>query len=179
MPAREQRAMLVLMWRPCISGLSIWPLLVLLGLPTATYGQPAGGSDAAPSLLFLSGGVGVGTQGVSGSGGLSASYRSHDVLVRLTYMKTVEVVGPAESSRDFAVLYGRRHALTNGWVRVAAGPGRARLHNASSSTGLAWQLEAAWTPGSDLGVGLAYYGNFNSLEYIGALTVMLHLGVVR
>ncbi len=176
-------------------------LMVLL-LPPAVRAQDGNQSSPPAVHVFASGGFGVGTRDTAGHLALSVNYGRGDFILRLAETSDFEFCffscssTPEQTSRDIALLYGRRYAASSsGWLRAAAGLGRAQVGETgtcaldiffcrytgttSSSVGVAWQLDAVWTPWAALGVGGGVFGNLNPSDSFAGLALFLHLGRVR
>jgi hypothetical protein len=124
--------------------------------------------------------------------GLTVNRGPHDLTLRLA--EALDFGGPhIEALGDAAILYGLRSRSSRGWLRASAGIGRVRrgydcgailfcvLYGSPSSTnwGLAWQANAVWAPFSGLGFGAGLFGNMNSAESFGVLSVSMHVGQIR
>ena len=178
-----------------------WLALMVLLLPPAVRAQDGSQSNPPAVHVFASGGYGVGTRDVAGHLALSVNYGPSDFILRLAETADFDICFfscssiPEQASRDIALLYGRRFAASSsGWLRAAGGLGRAQVGETSncafpifcgytgkisSAPGVAWQLDAVWTPSAVLGVGGGVFGNLNPSDSFAGLAFFLHLGRVR
>lgn len=148
------------------------PMLLLMTVPAATQEQEPNSADSQAILAFAAVGAGPGSRGTAFNASLSGSYGPHNLIVRFvqTHHFTFIFGESGVVPRDIALLYGLRHSLPRGWLRAAAGLGRARLgevtncnavifcdygREAPATTGLAWQLDAVWAPSRVFGLGLS------------------------
>jgi hypothetical protein len=174
--------------------------LIVLLLPPAVRAQDENQSSPPAVHVFASGGLGGGTRDTASHLALSVNYGRNDFILRLAETSDFEFClfscTREQTSRDIALLYGRRYAASSeGWLRAAAGLGLAQVGETgtcaldiflcgytgttSSSVGVAWQLDAVWTPWAALGVGAGAFGSFNSSDSFAGLALVLHLGRVR
>ncbi len=176
-------------------------LMVLL-LPPAVRAQDGNQSNPHAVHVFASGGLGGGTRDTASHLALSVNYGRSDFILRLAETSDFDICFfscssiPEQASRDIALLYGRRFAASSsGWLRAAAGLGRAQVGETStcaldiffcgytgttsSVVGVALQLDAVWAPLAVLGFGVGAFGNFNPSDSFAGLALFLHLGRVR
>ena len=176
--------------------------LIVLLLPPAVRAQDGDQSSPPDVHVFASGGLGVGTRDTASHLAISVNYGRGDFILRLAETSDFEICffscssTPEQTSRDIALLYGRRYAAaSSGWLRAAAGLGLTQVGETgtcaldiflcgytgttSSSVGVAWQLDAVWTPWAALGVGAGAFGSLNSSDSFAGLALLLHLGQVR
>ena len=171
--------------------------VIVLLLPPAVRAQDGNQSSPPAVHVFASGGLGGGTRDTASHLALSVNYGRSDFILRLAETSDFCIFSctPEQTSRDIALLYGRRYPASSGWLRAAAGLGRAQVGETStcaldiffcgytgttsSTVGVAWQLDAVWAPLAVLGVGAGVFGNLNSSDSFAGLALVLHLGRVR
>ena len=156
------------------------------------------GLRGSPERSSGRGGIGVGSlAGVAAQGSLSVPVGGGDLLARVAGTTEFTLFSKSETSRDIAILCGRRSSGSKTWVRAAAGLGvayglrRGRQlkgicwlgcsyeEERHSTVGLALQFDAVWAPLRSLGLGLSLFGNMNGPGSFGGATLALHMGQVR
>ena len=176
-------------------------LMLLFALPQGALGQaqePDDSTSGEPSEVRVFGSLGLGWGSEGGAGLLALSLRTAggDFIVRTAgTFDPAPLFGRSEDIADVALLYGRLHEGTSGWVRLAAGPSYVESRRdgdveecvfffctyeeeRSGAFGLALQAEGALRPRRTLGIGVSGFANVNrTYSFVGA-TLTLHIGRV-
>ncbi len=158
--------------------------------------EPEPDAAGAPSdvRVFGSFGLGVGSEGGAGLMSLSVRTQAGDFILRSASTFNVELFGPAEEAADLALMYGRLHEGSSGWLRLAAGPSYVESRRdgeiescafffctyedeRSHGFGVAIQVEGALRPRRTLGIGVSGFANLGEHSFGGA-ALTLHIGRV-
>ena len=177
------------------NGLLVLAMLLLVPSESSAQGLPSAAAEPRTRIIF-SGGLGLGSLDFGGQLSLSVRRGIGDLVFRVAETTEFALLSAPETSRDIAVLYGRRTSGSVAWMRAAAGLGLVHgvrrgdrqdcwiffcsyVQERHSTLGLALQLDAVWAPLSFLGLGLSFFGNLNERRSFGGVTLNLHLGQVR
>jgi hypothetical protein len=149
---------------------------------------------------YLSGGLGVGGEGVAGLLSLGIREGNHLFTVRGAQTQEFDIFGPRPSRErsDVSVLYGRLAPSDDGFVSLSAGPGvvhrvdrgerlagtggflsSSRHERLSDTTvGLALSAKAQYSA-RHVGLGLEVFGNVNAKASFAGLALTLDVGKLR
>lgn len=155
-------------------------------------------SETRRVLVSVSGGLGVATPALGAMASLALSHRTGDYMLRVTETTDFELFRPSDTTGDVAVLYGLRRSWSSGWARAAVGVAGAThvdrdrireceffscrdvdVEKASSTVGVASQVDLVWAPDRHAGIGVALFGNLNDQQSFAGLTLTAHLGGIR
>ncbi len=166
--------------------------------------DPVAGQDAPDTMPSTSDGtrvafgigMGVGTQLLAGTVGLSVDARGHSFVLRGAASTDLRFLGPSASVSDAALLYGRRWTGERGFARLAGGPSLVWSERPGEATncvlffceydrerrtavGFAAQADAVWALARSFGLGASLFANLNGEQSFAGLAVGVHLGELR
>lgn len=169
---------------------------VLVGVPRMLRAQEA--HDLSSVQVDFAGGLGVGSREIAGQAGLSVHVPVGEFTLRTAAVSDFNILGPSDDVSDAALLYGLRRVSPLGWVSFGIGPAivHSNVHgrcigsvnflgcteyawDRRKTTGLAFQATAGWAPLVSLGLGVTVAGDVNPAQPFLAVTLNLHLGVLR
>lgn len=175
-----------------------WLLLIATcaGVPRMLRAQDA--NDLRHVQIDLTGGLGVGSRAIAGQASLSVHVPFGEFTLRTAGVSDFAIFGPTDDASDVALLYGLRSVSPHGWVSFGIGPAvvHANTHGRCIGsvnwfgcteyvwyrprhTGLALQGTAGWAPLVSLGLGVTVAGDVNAGDSFFAVTLNLHLGILR
>lgn len=183
----------MLIHRIAFVALVLFPSATAAGLQ-GQDSEPESSADPSDVRVFGSFGVGWGSSDGAGMMSLSVRTRAGDFIARTAGTFDVAIFARSEDVADLAVMYGRLHEGSGGWVRLAAGPSWVESRRdgdveecvfffctyeqqRSTGFGLAIQADAALRPRRTLGIGVSGFANVGTHSF-GGVTLTLHIGRV-
>lgn len=150
---------------------------VLLVVTAGAAHAQQDGDRAADGLLWLTGGVGLGSEGAAAVASLDVAWNEH--LFSLRTAHTSSVIGYSQRYHDVGLLYGRAVRWSEGVAALSAGPGVARGDVEGVQPSLSIAARTAWHFSPALGIGGYVFMNFNRDQPFGGAALTLELGVLR
>lgn len=152
-------------------------VVVLLVATAGAAPAQQGGEKAADGLLWLTGGVGLGSEGAAAVASLDVAWNEH--LFSLRTAHTGSVIGYSQRYHDVGLLYGRAVRWSEGVAALSAGLAVARGDLDGTRPSLPVAARTSWHFSPALGIGVYGFLNLNREQPFGGAALTLELGVLR
>lgn len=151
-------------------------LLLVTGVGTVTA-QDSGGAEGN-GMMWLTGGLGTGSEDLAAAASLDISWSDHILSLRTAAVEPGLLFESGDRYNDVGLLYGHAVRWSDGIAALSGGIGVAR-GDLETRPSIPIAARAAWHFSPAFGIGTYWFLNINREQPFGGVTLTLELGILR